>query len=210
MKKIIFVLVLMSCLLSFQLQAVVDMNDIVPAFPEGDRAAIETSVIEGAVRFLQAKSYADLLLCEVEKSARAPFNHVQALNYAEKSLAELTVSLSEYTQSLDLAGKAGVLPDMKTKFKTFNYDGYALEKSLDGDMMALVKAYFSTGDIPAAYRQNVENLDDIKITLIQIKETLGQGQTPELALYWQLLQRFAKASLFGNYCTMVATSVFNR
>lgn len=214
MRKVIFLLLLvsfvLSCMLSLQLKAVVNLNDIVPAFPEGDRVAIESSVIEGAIRFLQAKSYADLLLCEVEKSARAPLNQVLALEYAEKSLAELEASLSEYSKSVDLATKAGVLSDMESKFKAFNYDGFALEKNLDGDMMALVKAYFSTGDIPGAYRQNVEHLSDIRVILIQIKEKLFQGQSPEVALYWLLSQRFAQASLFGNYCTVTATSVFNR
>jgi hypothetical protein len=210
MRKIIFVLMVFLLGFTLPMEPLVDMNDIVPVFPGEDRGAIESSVVEGAVRYLQAKGYADLLLCEVEKSARAPFNYSLALDYTVKALGELDVSLNAYINSVNLANKAGYLDEVVAKFKTFDYDGLILEKQLDGDMMVLVKSYFSAGNIIGAYQQNVEHLGEIRVTLLQIKEQLSQGGPLEISLYWQLLQRFARASLFGNYCTVTATSVFNQ
>jgi hypothetical protein len=210
MKKVIFILIVV-CIgftLTVTLEGLIDMNDIVPVFPGTEQAQIEGAVIEGAICFLEAKSQSDLLLKEYEKSARQPFNFPAALDHTEKAVAELEKALEEYEKSITVGKQAGYVSEIIQKFKNFDYDAFASGKQLNHDIMVLVKSYFSGGNILGAYRQNLDHIGEILITLEQIKEKLTANQLPDISLFWQLTQQFSKASLFGNYCTMTAAAIF--
>ncbi|MGD2085441.1 MAG: hypothetical protein PVH61_04575 [Candidatus Aminicenantes bacterium] len=208
MKKIIAVVI--TLFLSFTLSAFLELNDIVPAFPEDEQGAIESAVIQGAIHFLQAKSQADLLLGEVELSAKQPLNYSSALVCTEKAIGELEKSINEYHQAITCARRGGYVKEVIKKFKNFNYDTFASESKLNRDVMAVVKAYFSAGNIIGVYQQYVEYLGEILITLHLIKDKLSADLLPDVSLSWQLLQQFSHASLFGNYCTLTATAVFGK
>jgi hypothetical protein len=208
MKKTIFILI--TVLAAFSLQAAVLHNDIVPVFPEGDQPKIEDAVIHGAIFFLEADSQAALLLAEYEKSAGQPLNIPVALEYAEKAIAKLEKSRDEYAKAASLAKEAGCVDSMISKFKIFNYDSYTANKQLNSDIMAVVKAYFTEGNIPGAYQQNVDNINDILLSLLQIKEKLANNQSPDISLVWQLLQQLSETSLFGNYCTITARTILEQ
>lgn len=207
MKKTIFVFMMFSFVFIPALEPFVVMNDIVPVFQEGERDKIEAAVIEGATRFLQAKSYADLLLQEYEKSGKQPIHYPAAFGYAEQAMTELETAREEYMKAIAAGIKAGYVDETIAKFKIYDYDMLAAEKEMNNDIMSAVKTYFSSGDILGAYRQNVTNIDKILSTLQLIKEKLAVDATPDISLFWQVLQQFSKAALFGNYCTMTAAAV---
>ena len=208
MKKIIFVVI--TLFLSVRLSAFIELNDIVPAFPEEEQGAIETAVIHGAIHFLQAKSQADLLLAEVEMSAKQPLNYSSALVCTEKAIAELEKSIDEYHQAITCAKRSGYVNEVIQKFKSFDYNTFATENKLNRDIMAVVKAYFFGGNIVGVYQQYVEYLGEILVTLHLIKDKLTANLFPDVSLSWQLLQQFSHVSLFGNYCTVTAAAVFTK
>lgn len=207
MKKMTFIVSILF--LGLTLSAFIELNDIVPAFPEEEQGAIESAVIQGAIYFLQAKSQADLLLGEVEKSAEQPLNYSSALICTEKAIAELEKSINKYHQTITYAKRAGYVNDVIQKFKNFNYDTFVSENKLNRDIMVVVKAYFSGGNIIGIYQQYVEYLGEILLTLHLIKDKLSADLLPHVSLYWQLLQQFSHASLFGNYCTLTATAILS-
>lgn len=207
MKKTIFVFMMFSFVFIPALEPFVVMNDIVPVFHDGERDKIESSVIEGAVLFLQAKSYADLLLREFEKSGKQAIHYPAAFGYAEQAIGELETAKDEYMKAIAAGTRAGYVDEIIGKFKVYDYDMLSAEKGLNNDIMSSVKAYFSSGDILGAYRENVTNIEKIISILQLIKEKLAVNVTPDISLFWQLLQQFSTASLFGNYCTMTAAAV---
>jgi hypothetical protein len=208
MKK--FIVVVTMLFLSIGLSAFLELNDIVPAFPEEEQGSIESAVIEGAIHFLQAKSQADLLLGEVEKSAKQPLNYLSALVCTEKAIDELEKSINEYHHAITSAKRAGYVNEVIQKFKHCNYDTFASENKLNREIMTVVKAYFSGGNIIGVYQQYVEYLGEILITLHLIKDKLTAYLLPDVSLSWQLLQQFSHASLFGNYCTLTATAILSK
>ena len=208
MKKIIFVMI--TLFMGVMSSAFIEMNDIVPAFPGEVQGTIENAVIQGAIHFLQAKSQADLLLGEVEKSAKQPLNYSSALVNTEKAIAELEKSINEYDQAITCAKQAGYVNEVIQKFKNFNYDAFTSENKLNRDIMTMVKAYFSGGNIVGVYQQYVEYLGEILITLHLIKDKLTADLLPDISLSWQLLQQFSQASLFGNYCTITAAAILSK
>jgi hypothetical protein len=210
MKKAIFILITLCLVITFTLQAALLHNDIVPVFPGGDRGKIEGAVIDGAVHFLQAKSYADLLLMEYEKSAGQALDYPAALDYTEKAIAELEKSRDKYAEAHTLGKQAGYVESMIQKFKTFDYNAYTADRKLNNDIMTSVTAYFIAGNILGTYQQQVEYIDDMLLTLVPIKEKLAASQLPDISLLWRLVQQFSTSSLFGNYCTMTARAVFTQ
>jgi hypothetical protein len=207
MKKTIFVFMLFSFVFIPTLEPFVVMNDIVPVFSVGEQDKIESSIIDGAVRFLQAKSYADLLLREYETSGKQSIHYPAALEYAEKAMSELQTSKSDYMKAIEAGTRAGYAVEIVDKFKAYDYDMLAAKKGLNKDIMSSAKTFLSSGDILGAYRKNVNNIDNIISTLQLIKEKLAVDVTPDISLFWQLLQQFSTAALFGNYCTMTAAAV---
>lgn len=183
------------------------MNDVVPVFPERDRDKIESAVIEGAIHFLQAKAYSDLLLQEYEKSARQEINYAAALDYVEKAMAELEAAKKEYQESIAAGKLAGYVAEKVQRFKVFDYDKFSTQMDLNKDLMALVKSYLSAGNILGAYQENVNNIGKILATLETIKEKIEVNITPDISLFWHLLQQFSQAALFGNYCTATAAAI---
>ncbi|UCH94990.1 MAG: hypothetical protein JSV88_32705 [Candidatus Aminicenantes bacterium] len=195
---------------SLNLHPLIDMNDIVPVFPGEKQVQIEGAVIEGAIHFLEAQSFASLLLEEIEKSAQQPLDYPSALAYAEKAVIEVEKSIHEYDRAISAGKQVGYVNEVIQKFKNFDYDAFASDKGLNRDIMTVVKAYFTGGNILGAYQQRLEHLGDILVTLHQIKEKLTDRQSPDISLAWKLFQRFSEASLFGNYCTVTANAVFER
>jgi hypothetical protein len=183
------------------------MNDIVPVFAADSRDIIESAVIEGATHFLQAKSYSDLLLLEYEKSGKQEIDYSAVLGYAEKAIVELEKAKEAYLESLESATRAGYVNDALLKFKVFDYSAFQSEKGLNNDLMSTVKSHLSTGDVLGVYRENVDNIAAILSTLQFIKGKIEMDAAPDISLYWQLLQRFSYAALYGNYCTMTAAEV---
>jgi hypothetical protein len=209
MKKAIFILITLG--FTFLMQALINMNDIVPVFPDGiNRSKIESSVIDGTIHFFSAYSHANILMKEYEKSAKESLNYLIALEYTEKAITDLEKSKDKYAQAHTLGKQAGYSEEMIQKFKTFDYDTYTAGKQLNNDVMALVKAYFRAGNILGTYQQQVEYIDDILLILVAIKEKLAAGQLPDISLLWQLVQQFSTSSLFSNYCTITAKAVFAR
>ena len=208
MIKVNIFLVILLFVCCFNLHPLIDMNDIIPVFPPEKQAQIEGSVIEGAIHFLEAQSQVNLLLKEVERSARQPLDHASALAHADKAISELEKSIEQYDQAISVGKQKGYLDEKIQKFKIFNYDVFGSARGLNRDVMTVVKAYFTAGNILGAYQQRVEHLSEILIILHQIKEKLTDQQTPDISLVWNLYQRFSEASLFGNYCTITANAVF--
>lgn len=207
MKKSLFCLVIFVFSFSASLSGLIVMNDIVPAFSEGEQKKIEDAVVKGATHFLQAKSDADLLLKEYEKSSGQDINPADLLGYVEKVMGELEIARLNYAAAVTIAQQAGYGEKVQG-FKGFDYQGLTREKGLNPEIMNLVAAYLGAGDILGAYGKNLDHIDAILVLLGQMKKTLAAGDIPELSMFWGLLQDFSQASLFGNYCTLAAREVF--
>jgi hypothetical protein len=208
MKKIIVLFTVL--VVFFPLYAFIELNDIVPAFPLEVQGPIESAVIEGAVQFLQAQAEANLLLAEYEKSGKSAFNYAAALSHAEKAIGAVEKSIAAYDQAITFGKDSGYRDEVIQKFKTFNYNSFASGKALNKDVMEVVAAYFTGGNILGVYQQNVEYLGEILITLNLVAEKCAAQQVPEVSLLWRLLQQFSGTALFGNYCTVTATTVFSQ
>ncbi len=209
MKKILLTaFVLLLCLNAYTF---VVLNDLNCSFTEGpEKILIEDNVVSGAAHFLYSKSYADLLLMEYEKSARQSFNYSLALEYVEKAIAELEASKDNYVRAAEIGQKIGYIEVKQPWFKEFDYDSFIVENNLNKETAGVVKSYLEKGDVLGIYGHTIDNIDGILTTLITVRDQVKVTQKPGITIFWKLLQQYSETALFGNYSTVMGTSILTK
>jgi hypothetical protein len=210
MFTIIFSMIALIVFLNTEINAFIHVNDIVPVFEDPDgqkKQEIENHVISGASFFLQAQSNANLLLNEYELSGKQPFNCVKSLEYTETAINLLENARNQYVNAMGIGESLGYSPVKIDRLKFFDYDGFITETRLNKDIAKKVQGYLSSGDIVGIYRQAANDIMDILNTLYSIRESLKINEKPGIHLFWKLLQQYSESSLFGNYATLIGTTV---
>jgi hypothetical protein len=201
-KKVLLVSVV--SLFALNISAFVFMNDLNCVYsPLPEKALIESNVVDGALHFLQSKSFADLLLYEYEKSAKQPFSYYVAFNYTKKAIIALEKSRVYYSKVLEIGEKLGYVERKIEWFKTFNYDKFIESHGLNRGIAKTVKSYLSRCDVNGLHRANIDNIERILTTLYYIKRQIKRGITPNINVFWTLSQQYSETMLFGNYATMM-------
>jgi hypothetical protein len=209
MKKIF--LVMFTLILYISGYSFIVMNDINCSFNEGpEKILLEDNVILGATHFLNSKSNADLLLMEYEKSGRQEFNFTLALEYVEKAIAELEISKEKYVKATEIGERLGYIETKQSWFKEFNYDTFIVENNLNREIAGIVKGYLIKGDVLGVYRHNLDNIDGILTTLSSIRDQVKIGKKPDISIFWNLLQQYSEATLFGNYSTVIGRQILSK
>jgi hypothetical protein len=185
-------------------------NDIVPVFDDNEglkKQEIETHVISGASFFLQAQSYANLLLNECEISGTRSFNFKQSLEYTEIAINLLVNARNQYVNASGIGESLGYSAVKIASLKSFDYDAFIIENQLNKDIAKKVQGYLRSGDIVGIYQQAANDITAILNTLYSIGESLKGEEKPDIHLFWKLLQQFSESSLFGNYATLMGTTI---
>jgi hypothetical protein len=205
MKKLLIFGLLVT--LGVSLHSLLYYNDLIGAFPEGvDKAQIENNVVEGAVHFFMSKSHADLLFKEYERSAITELDKSQSLIHVENAIAELKISMGKYQNAADTGKRIGYNQEKLQYFKNFDYGEFAAQNHLNSQVAAEVSTFLSKGDIVGVYNKNIDKLSGISATLDTIRDTLENGDKPDIHILWTLVQQYSETLLFGNYTTMMGTS----
>jgi hypothetical protein len=57
------------------------------------------------------------------------------------------------------------------------------------------------------YQKNIANIVGILDSLYFIRDQVKSGNKPDITVVWKLLQQYSEAALFGNYATMMGTTI---
>lgn len=213
LRKTFFIILAIIASLVFlktSIHALLWVNDIVPVFEDPDgqkKQEIETHVISGASFFLQAQSFANLLLYEYELSGKQSFNNEKALQYTETAINLLENARDQYVSAMGIGESVGYSAVKIPRLRSFDYNAFIIENRLNKDIAKKVQGYLSSGDILGIYQQAANDITAILNTLYSIREALKVGEKPGIHLFWKLLQQYSESSLFGNYATLMGTTV---
>ncbi len=209
---VISVVLLFTALSTQQNFAFICVNDIVPIFgDEGGekKQEIENHVISGASLFLRAQSSANLLLNQYELSGTQPFNFTEAREYTETAISLLENARVQYVKAKQGGEETGYNTQKVELFKSFDYENFITVNRLNKDVAEKVRGYLGKGDITGIYQRAADDIGGILTTLYNIRDSLGNDVKPDIKLFWSLVQQFSTASLFGNYTTLMGTTVLN-
>jgi len=206
----IIVIMIMMSLSTTKIYGLLVMNDITCSFPVGsEKAGIETNVIQGSKHFLKAQTYVSSLFFEFENSTLEKLNISNSLDALNKTIVEIELAISNYTEATAIAEKIGLEETKRDMFASYDYDSLIKAYNLNNSIAETVKGYLKAFDIINLYQHNIENLKQILVTLKSIKTDLSEAKTPSITRYWLLLQQFSEANLFANYATIMGSTVLN-
>jgi hypothetical protein len=192
------------------LTAIYCANDIVPAFPDGDKGAIEHYVIEGAGAYFKAQADVMNLFSLGETGALGPFDFPAALSLVRSAEEQLQKAKSSFLQAYDRGKSAGYAESKLNLLKDFDYDAFALREGLNEAIMKRVEAYLAKGDITGFYAHMAGDIGGMIESLTEIRGQLEVNLKPKTSAMWQLLQQFSETTLFGNYGTIIGQTLFNQ
>lgn len=200
------IVICISILFSIQVLGLMHANDIIDAF-YGDGKEIEINIVKGSQYYLTAAAYTHQMLAEVEKSSLETLNSATTLKLVNKIKVDLDLSLSFYHKALVAAENAQYNENKIELFTLFNYDNYIAETGLNENIAKKVQEYLVKGDIIGIYKQNIQNIEELRTAIISMQSQLNKGITPDITLSWNIYQKIAETSLFGNYSTIMAKSI---
>lgn len=183
-------------------------NDIVEGFPEPEAGNIESSVTEGSSLFFQGMAELMNLFDEGEKGA-ANVLFPNSANLIDSAITRFKMAKEKYILAANMGKTVDKTRCNFTYLKTFDYDRFAEENGLMGEIVTDVKKYLANGDAVGFYRRIAYDLDNLISRLVILKEKLTSKPAFYRDDYWQLLRQASRLMLFGNYGTMVGKTSYN-
>ena len=203
-KTIVIFLICIFVFMTNTVNAAFCLNEIDGVFPpppteSTSGISIRELMIDGASYFMQSNAAANLLLNEGELSDKGYFNFTNSLFYVNDAISKLTLARQNYNDALNSAKDLEYIQEKIDKLKSFDYTGFAKANGLIVEVMDNVEKYLKKGDVKGLYSQNIAYVDSILLVLEEIKQKIEEGYKPEVGLYWDLLRKYSRTLLFGNY-----------
>ena len=164
-------------------------------------------IIEGTSSFLKSNSDVFLLLNEVEIAEKQPLNYDYSYQLVVSAIEKLQTAKNYYTDAIGAGEKLSQNRKRIKKLVNFKYDEFVAENKLNVKVMDDVKLFLQNGDFIGVFKKSTKDIDDILITLHDIKEKFSRGIKPEINLFWKLLQQYTTLAQTGNYATLVFYSM---
>jgi hypothetical protein len=185
------------------------LNDDVCFFnPSPEKQIIEDNIIEGAALYLSSMSKASLLLMEYERGSKGKsINIDMGLIYTKGAVEDLAAARQKYLTAIQISKKIGINKGRRVLVENFPFDDFITNRNLRPSIALKLKDNFQRLDIIGIYSENLKHIDTIINTLKLIENDLYLGQRPHIDLVHQLFQEYAEASLYGNYATLMGSTI---
>ncbi len=194
------------------LEAVVWVNNVCEPFPEGksngDSGNIETLVTEGSALYFKANADIMNLCAESEITPPKDYNFARSLSLVQSALGYLKEAKAKYLQAVQMGIAAGYIQEKLDLLKTFDYDSFAAQQELNETIKNRVKGFLKNGDVTGFYQEAADQLEKLIVILKDIEKSLQNNLKPKVPVLWDLVQKLAELTLFGNYGTVMAQTAF--
>ncbi len=208
--RILFLVIVASVLMFLNLEALIFLNGVGGGGGDGELGYadyVAPLAMEAATLFLNSNADTYMLLGEVEKYYNSFFDFSSALVYAGAAAQKLEDAESIYLDINRTIKKNGILPEIVSRLAIFDYIGFAEANDLNREIMLEVAYYLINGDVAGLMGKNIENLRDIQKLYAKIIQSLRQFSLPSIQLFWSLLNQYSRATLFGNYASLVFNNI---
>jgi len=161
------------------------------------------SITESASQLLQSASEAFLFMNEVEIAEQSGLNIGAALQRIDLAAAKVEQALKIFYEIIAVGSESSYKLSRISRLRTFNYEQYARDNSLNLEAMNRVGDYLKKGDVLGFYRYHADNLETLLDILNQIRKDLLAGRLSEKKVLWSLLQQYNTIMMTGNYASLV-------
>lgn len=160
---------------------------------------IEKFIIDGAVYFLEANADIQKFLTAYEKTADS-----QTLNNAlGEAIEKIRKAKGIYVTLLRTAVVTPYNREVQYKLWLFDYDGYMCKHNLNRQIFLEVRDYLAYGNLNGVFERLLQSVTKIEDLLQKIKDSIYNGNFPEIEIVWALNEAVSESTLFGSYVARV-------
>ncbi|MCK4766291.1 MAG: hypothetical protein KAW12_29115 [Candidatus Aminicenantes bacterium] len=175
------------------------------AFVPGDRDgdSIREHIIRGAGSFLKSHSFMQAFLEKIELAELECLDYNQLLLTLDDAIGKMLETKVRYRA---LTAEADITPynqDVINQLLIFDYAGFQDNRSLNGDVFALVQSFLEQGDVRGVYHKTLVDVEEILLTLGVLRVDVAAGLFPDPADLWNANCSYSLSLLFGQYVTAV-------
>lgn len=160
-------------------------------------------VVDGAGYFLE--SYTNILdfMKKVEWSQKQVVSNDELVKLLDTALDNMKQANQTYIGLKQLADTTPYNYAVIDALKSFDYDGFQVEKNLNDGIFTGVRNYLAKGDIRGIYGKIIADTEQIVVLLNRVKENVNAGVFPPLKETWKLNQSYSQSLLFGQYIAQI-------
>jgi hypothetical protein len=165
--------------------------------------SISTYIIQGAGYFLKGYSDALILFNKIELSDLEGVDISELKIMVNAGVANMKLARDTYVALVNKANSTEYNQSVIDQLVKFNYNGFKLERGLNGTIFNDVRDYLDVGDVRGVYSEILNRIDSILAELNGVKAVVDGGNLPTNSTIWRLNQKFSETYLFGQYAAEV-------
>ena len=168
-----------------------------------ENSIIENYIEKGGGYFLNA--YSDILSI----SNRIEMANIQGLVYEElKSILNSAIenirnAKATYYLLIKKAQDTPYDPVVNLKLRSFDYQEFMTEYSLNSDIFYEVEGYLKIGNITGTFIRIYNSFINIEKLLLSIKSEISLDKMPTLSKIWEINQESSSTLIFGQYIARI-------
>ena len=169
----------------------------------GSYSAIETYIIEGGSRYLNANSSFQKLLESVELQDLKGIDYAELKDIVNSASSNIQKAVEIYDKLIETAEITPYNETIVDKLSSFDYKRFMIGNGLNSSIFDQVENYLEKGDITGLFKKVHVDLKGIKTMLNRINEVLSQNKMPDIPKFRAINEKFSEVSLFGSYAARV-------
>jgi len=214
MKRVTFTLILLIILFT-NLNSVVIMNyycqTLEPEQCEDNSTTLDSKLSERSIGSLQAQAAAEFLAANASYQKfleQYELTEINLSNYSDQS-----ITIGETISHISNAERFFIFIYIKSQsfnlnidivesLKIFDYELFCDRFHMNHTIMKEVEKYLKRGEVFGVLYRIIEKAGEINIRLTHLKSSIDKN-IPDIDAIYDINQRFANTSLFGQYVAMV-------
>ncbi len=211
MRKTIIATFIVLIFFTLSLFPLMVLNEGDSAYEGGGKntPTIRKYIIEGAGYFLKSRSDLLLLLNKIELSELNGIDYLELQNIIKSVIENMENAKATYENLIAIAKETPYNESVIETLKNFDYPGFQENQGLNNEIFKEVENLLIKGDVTGVFEKFKDDLENILATMYEVKYTVDSNTFPEIAVLWEINQKYVYSLLFGQYVAVVCKNLKN-
>lgn len=168
-----------------------------------ENSIIENYIEEGGGYFLNTYSNIMSISNRIEMANLEGIDYEELQKIVDSALENIINAKVTYYILIQLAQDTPYNMEVISKLKSFDYQAFMTEYSLNSDIFKEVERYLKNGDITGSFIRIKNSFIKIEGLLWSIKYEVLSNKMPGLSKFWQVNEEASNTLIFGQYITRI-------
>ena len=168
-----------------------------------ENSIIASYIEEGGGYFLNALSNIMIISNRIEMSNINGIDYEELEKIMDIALENIINAKATYSILIQKAQATPYNMIVISKLKSFDYQFFMTDYSLNNDIFKEVEGYLKSGDITGTFVRIYNSFIKIEGLLLSIKNEVSLNRVPTLAKIWEVNEDASNTLIFGQYITRI-------